>query len=495
MSDSSSSQELGNVALQMGLTMMALVFIVNAMSTINKDLNREPGELSTEAGTTGMIILLVAGFGLVAAINGLQGFLSSEMGQKYSKHFNIPSSFNIGAFEVRGSIPHHNWAKMERYDSAPGMARFILGDRINKRKGYDDDHDYSWDEYRHREAEIEAERANKLSIYYNQQKIEREKQIAMQHAIMMNTYQPQPLTPVYQNKPVTVSMDNNNKVFDQTHYGIILLVSIIFYLGAFFIIHENFFYADDGSPRQPSRDELNIIEIMCGVGAAVLSSVTYFYVDQLMGNFTGISAKVVALFSAVIVGVLSFMGSTNVVQSMVGSAETPSQCNKFKPENFYNDPDYLQYKQASEEICVNAQRLIEEERKRQIREETLFKRLYNQIRDGFRYYIPFFLVMILLGFPLLTERTIEINQGKHVSIRWPLVMLWAIVLFYVPLFGLNLPLIEDPSVKTDTLHNNRQAPLNRLVYKLTSECNKECASICNDTLIELTKGANLTCDK
>lgn len=165
-------EEVASSWFQLGLIFVLIVFIINTITYTSSDLSVEQqDQKSTESGTTGMIILMLTGVGLIFGINGVQDYFSNDpQGIAFAKEFQLDTM----KFLVT-PIPFTE--QKLRYISGPsrppsGAAHMVLGNKAKIRKSYNDDYDYSYDHYRESVAEQQAYEARKWERYNR----EREKQ-------------------------------------------------------------------------------------------------------------------------------------------------------------------------------------------------------------------------------------------------------------------------------------------------------------------------------
>lgn len=499
---------------------------------------------SVDSGATGLLLFFMAVAGSVVAVNTLQEFAGGDEGQKFSKELQL-DKLKIKLNPLAQGNILSGGPPLPVYDQNIGMAAMVLGPKYLKK--FDEDHDYSRDIYREDRDQEEADQANKLSAYYKQEKLRRERedrlynqqraphtQVQHMHYVSpptvnyppmayyhqaqqppLNQFGYQLVSPQYPAKTETTTQNGEkygefpyapgHLLRDDTPYGMILVVCIILYLAALTMVHEYMFMNEDGTARKPKREELTIVELIRVAGATILSFVTYSYVSQLIQNYPGTMSRVVAMVAGGSVFYLGYIGSARIVESAINTTQVLPQCQQFRPEVFVNDADYLMYLEASQKICSLTYEDMIEDQKRSYQEEWNKQTIEWKIQrfvENTVYYFPFFagMVALLFGFVFMITKTYDIRNVNQLYDKqlqfWGMFFVWLTIVIYVPYYGILMPW-EDKAAARELerkkLRDLRQIPLDKLTYKLTTLCLKECTQICVETLNKITIDANKSC--
>ena len=159
----------GTSMIELVVVVAAFIIIVNILSSISEDINIPSGEPSTEKGTTGLIIVLLTGIGVVYSINAYQMLMASPPEEKML--YTPPEHDKyVGSGERQSKIG-------ENMGLAGLVLRHTPGAKL-KFKG-DHSHDYSSDPIREAEEE-EIARESRLYQQQQQQMIQQQQQRRIQ---------------------------------------------------------------------------------------------------------------------------------------------------------------------------------------------------------------------------------------------------------------------------------------------------------------------------
>lgn len=154
-------QAFGASMIELVVVTIIFIIVVNILSSINEDVNREPNEPSTEKGTIGLFIVVLAGIGFVYSVNALQslGVVTYNEGGSIS-----PDYSGVGSGKRQSKIGENI-----------GLAGLVLGHQQGVKLKFKDesDHDYSVDRIREAEEEEIAREARA----YRQQTIQQQRRI------------------------------------------------------------------------------------------------------------------------------------------------------------------------------------------------------------------------------------------------------------------------------------------------------------------------------
>jgi hypothetical protein len=401
------------------------------------------------------------------------------------------------------------------------MAKLVMSGKKHFKFGKDEyskDHDYSRDAYRHGEEEERAYEARKLSERIERERKRKEAAEAKRPIVqIMQAPAPTPYIPVgynpyaygapapaaapnptpaaqkpvaaYNNRDLLPPYPAGHPLRDDRPYGIILVIIIIGWIATLEAFRRKYFLDAEGKPRKPTQQEGQQIELIRTGGSVVLGIFTFLFVQTFVDNNPGTGSSVVAGVVAIAVAAGGYYGSGQLVDIYSKVHSTPPQCLKFKPDQFKDDPDYMQYEEATIKVCTQG------------KEKEKRKTTWQNIRDSAAYYLPFwgYMLMYMLGVVFIGGLVYGQGTKNLVSDNSPLVTgvilaVMVMAMIIVPIGGYEVPYFVGEQPKKEDSETKRAEALSRLTEKLTTKCEPECTAMCQATLETLLKYASRACN-
>ena len=528
----------------LSVAFMAFMFfaLTQVLAEINKGVNKTATDEGIEQGTVGSLLLLMMGAGAILAVTTLNAEWKDRFGEKLIH----TDTFNRKLF-VGGDPRHKSPAALGRssdfYDPsitkkrkqnywegnvrAVGLASLVGSGKSHFKLGkdeYDVDHDYSKDAYRKGEEEQRAREARKLSERIKRER-QRQEEIQAKRPIVqvMQTpaypqtfpqqqyyYPPPPqhqlvapapapaVNPApHSNKAVAHYGDDGSllppyppghPLRDDRPYGILFVMLILAWVAVLEAMRRKYFIDAEGNPRKPTQEEGMQVELVRTAGSVVLGMASFMFVQTFLNNNPGSGSTTVAAVAAIVVSGVAYMGSGQLVDIYSKVHSTPPQCLKFKPDQFRDDPDYIEYEKLSLQLCT------------QKKEEAKPKSWQQLLGESFSYYLPFWsymlafiLTLVAIGFLARTSSSDMIQKGVPLM-TGVIIFIAFFSMIIIPLGGYELPWFEKPKTKDEiSLEEKADAALARLSAKLTTRCPNECTPMCHETLNVLLKYARRAC--
>ncbi len=511
--------QFAEIYIEVGFVALVVVFAFMAMSTIGADLEGSGEEASAAEGASGMLVLLIAGAGLLYGSTTLMATAEGKRAVE-TLRFGV-----IGKGPREHEFYSGSTRKLSHGDAGihtTGLAAVVMGGNKNFKfleDEYPHDHDYSRDMFREGEESDRARDARTLSAHYRREKQEREekeKNIRVQLAKEQQQQQPQPATipgiqmfaapynpyiqaplmpamaapmPI-QHPPSAVMSSQKSQgapksdfegsrfdpafllppypaghpLRDESPYAMVLFFAIVAWLALLEGMRRQYFVGSDGKPRKPNQKEINIVEIVRLAGSLLLGTLTYLWIRQVLDNNPGFGSQWVAFAVAIGAFGLGYFGSERVVQPARETVTVPRVCLAWSYDKFVKDTDYLIYEEEIMRKCAYGDRPV----------RSRFEEYY----DAFWYYLYFWLSILVFVIFLAVGLGPGVGAGAFLVAIFPAIL--------IPYYGQELP--WKPSQKSEA-----QRALGRLTQKLAVDCKQECVSYCKDTLTRLMEKAQREC--
>lgn len=512
------------IYIEVGFVAIIVVFMYVALRTIGSDVSGVEEQESTAAGVTGMLVLLIAGAGLLF---GSTTLLETPEGRDAAEKILTWSRMNEAialGMKKRGEDWHFEKERKQHHLEpnvhSTGLAAVVMAHNKNFKfleDEYPTDHDYSRDKFRESEEADRARDAKELSKHYNQEKKERAEQeknihitiakqqqqsavpVAPQVNMFATPYQPYiqaPMMPGVAPMPVqhapTIIKEQNKQgapktssdfsnllppypvghpFRDETPYGMVLVVGIAGWLAALEFMRRRYFFADDGkTPRKPNSKESGQIEIIRMAGSAGLGLVTFLYVRQIVENNPGTGSHYVAALVGLLAGFGAFFGSEGLVEPARETVQVPKVCRKYSYDTMKNDPDYKIYKEEIQRKCTYGDRPTRDR--------------YDIWWDWIYYYLRYWIALFVFAifFTILRVKTGAAASISDIGLFF--LLLGAAII--IPWFDIELPWKPHQATLS-------QQALARFADKLSLSCKEQCLDYCRKTYVQLIDEAKENC--